>query len=313
MDQPQVEQTLTNARIAWCFTINNPNVTKEHFLDEISEKCKYIVIGLEKGESGTPHFQGYLELKRKLRFAQAKTLFLPLVPHLEARRGTPQQAADYCKKEGVFVEAGELTRPGKRSDLDEMTDMLVSKQDMRDVALSSPATWVRNYRGLKAFQDLIAPKPRVYKPEFQLHLYYGRTGTGKTYKAFMDTPDIFRKPVGDGLWFDGLEIHHKTVLIDECVGQYKLADLLQITDVYACKVQTKGGHANLDANLMIFTTNIHPATWYKGPNGIPYEGREENGRALMRRFTKILYFVTRDDVREIADKQHFWEHASEYQ
>nr|QTE03538.1 MAG: replication-associated protein [Phoenicopteridae CRESS-DNA-virus sp.] len=315
MEQPRVEQTLVNQRVAWCFTINNPTITKEQFVDEISERCKYLIVANEVGESGTPHFQGYLELKKKLRFAQVKTLFLPLVPHLEGRRGTSQEASDYCKKDGDFLEYGQMsvTRQGKRSDLDDQADMLIEGKDMRDVALASPATYVRNYRGLKALQDLIAPKPRVFKPEFQLHLYYGRTGTGKTYKAFMDNPDIFRKPVGDGLWFDGLEIHHKVVLIDECVGQYKLADLLQVTDVYACKVQTKGGHAHLDADLMIFTTNIHPATWYKGPNGIPYEGREENGRALMRRFTKILYFVTRDDVREIPDKTHFWENYSEYQ
>ena len=194
-----VEQTsqLKNARVAWCFTINNPKITKQQLCDEISEQCSYLVIGDEMGDSGTPHFQGYLELKRKKRFAQVKTLFLPSVPHLEGRRGSSQQAADYCKKDGDFLEFGQLkvTNQGKRSDLEDMTDMLLAKQHMREVALVSPATWVRNYRGLAAFQQLIADPPRVFKEGFQLHLYYGKTGTGKTYKALMDNPGILKNPL----------------------------------------------------------------------------------------------------------------------
>ena len=315
MDQPQVEQTLTNQRVAWCFTINNPNITKERLMDEISELCKYLIVANEVGESGTPHFQGYLELKSKKRFAQVKTMFLPLVPHLEGRRGTSQQAADYCKKDGDFIEYGQMavTRQGKRSDLEELTDMIVAKQNMRDVALAAPATWVRNYRGLAALQELVADPPLMVKPDFELHLYYGRTGTGKTWKALHDNPGIFKKPVGKGLWFDGLKNHHTSVLIDECNGQFPLDVFLQITDKYICQVEIKGGHTFLEATKMVLTTNIHPATWYKDSQGTPYGGREENGRALFRRFTKILWFLTRDDVREISEKDHFFECYSGYQ
>jgi len=276
-----------------------------------------LVIGDEKGDSGTPHFQGYLELKKKVRFAQIKTMFLPLVPHLEGRRGTSQQAADYCKKDGLFLEFGELkvTKQGKESQLELMTDMLVGKKHMREVALASPATWVRNYRGLAAFQQLIADPPRVFKEGFQLHLYYGKTGTGKTYKALLGNPGIFKKPIGKGLWFDGYQhCEPRTpVLFDECNGQYPLTDMLQITDSYICQVEVKGGHTHLDCDLVILTTNIHPSIWYQNAQGVPYGGREENGAALKRRFTKIFHFKTRHDIQEITDKAHFWECYSEYQ
>ena len=75
----QVAQTapkLVAARVGWCFTVNNPTMTKEEFLDNMSENCKYLVVGFEVGDSGTPHFQGYLELKKKKRFNQMKELFL---------------------------------------------------------------------------------------------------------------------------------------------------------------------------------------------------------------------------------------------
>lgn len=314
VEQAQPERILPNARIAWVFTVNNPSISKEELADDIGEECKYLIIGDEVGDQGTPHFQGYLELKKKKRFPQVKLLFLPLVPHLEARRGTAQQASDYCKKEGSFLELGSIqNQAGKRNDLENLTDMLVARQHMRDVALASPATWVRNYRGLAAFEQIIAPPPRPIKDEFELHLYYGRTGTGKTYKAIIENPGIFKKPVGKGLWFDGLTPEHTAILFDECNGNYALEHMLQITDKYECRVEVKGGHAFLDVPLIILTTNIHPATWYKDKDGVPYGGREENGRAFFRRFTKILFFVTRDDVREIDDKTHFWENPAEYQ
>ena len=56
-------------RITWrncCFTINNPRKladgTFEPLCASLPEKCSYIVWSLEKGENGTPHYQGYLEL-----------------------------------------------------------------------------------------------------------------------------------------------------------------------------------------------------------------------------------------------------------
>lgn len=322
--QAQAEQTSKHARVAWCFTLNNPTITKEEMLELLNEDCKYVVIGDEIGEEGTPHFQGYLELKRKKRFQQVKQMFLDLSidqnnqfkPHLEPRRGTPLQASDYCKEDGNFVEFGELagSNQGKRSDLDRLTGMLIEKSHMRSVALESPATWVRNYRGLIAFQDLIADPPREIRPDLQVHLYYGKTGTGKTWKAIHDNPGIYKKPVGKAFWFDGLPQGCKAVLLDECAGQFPLTDLLQITDIYKTRVEVKGGHTFLDVDTIIMTANSHPATWYPGkpPNDIPYYGREEQGLALLRRFTKILWFRTRDEVVEIDDHVTWWRNYSAF-
>jgi len=84
--------------------------------------------------------------------------------------------------------------------------------------------------------------------------------------------------------------------------------MLQIADKYAIQVEIKGGHAWMDIDLLILTTNIHPARWYDF-----YAGREEQGNALARRFTKIVWFQTRRDVEEIADKEDFWKNYSDYE
>ena len=60
----------------WCFTINNYSSADEIKLDTmltLTGHFNYIIYGREIGESNTPHLQGYVQFKKKLRLAQAKT------------------------------------------------------------------------------------------------------------------------------------------------------------------------------------------------------------------------------------------------
>lgn len=90
------------------FTLNNPNSEESvgSFLSEEGD-CEYFVFGREVGESGTPHLQGYICLKEKKSLKWLKTN-IHKNAHWEIMRGTPQQASDYCKKDGDFVEVGTL-------------------------------------------------------------------------------------------------------------------------------------------------------------------------------------------------------------
>lgn len=93
----------------FCFTINNYTNDDVDRLSNLGDEITYIVFGREVGESGTPHLQGYVEFRNRKRFPQVKTLLGNRV-HLEKRRGSPQEASDYCKKDGDFEEIGELSR-----------------------------------------------------------------------------------------------------------------------------------------------------------------------------------------------------------
>jgi len=85
-----------------CYTINNFTEEDRDGLRALT--CAYNIFGYERGDEGTPHLQGYVQ------FAQAKTLTAvkKVMPraHLEPRKGTVDQAVEYCKKEGDFEEFG---------------------------------------------------------------------------------------------------------------------------------------------------------------------------------------------------------------
>lgn len=92
-----------------CFTLNNP-VFAASALAFPEEHVSYAVWQLERGEdTGTLHIQGYVELKQRARFPQISQR-IPMLKgaHFEKRRGSAQEASDYCEKEDTRVD-GALT------------------------------------------------------------------------------------------------------------------------------------------------------------------------------------------------------------
>ena len=90
-------------KCAWCYTINN--YTEEDRDAVRNLPCVYNVFGYERGAEGTPHLQGYIHFKNQKTLSAVKKL-LPRA-HLEPRKGTIDQAVDYCKKDGDFEEFGD--------------------------------------------------------------------------------------------------------------------------------------------------------------------------------------------------------------
>jgi len=102
----------------WCFTINN--YSDEDIATLSSWDSLYLIYGKELSESGTPHLQGFVTFKKQKRLSACKKLHS--TAHWEAAKGTSEQAADYCKKEGNFEEKGSLPSSGKRNDLESFKD-----------------------------------------------------------------------------------------------------------------------------------------------------------------------------------------------
>jgi len=71
--------------------------------------ANYLVYGFEVGEEGTPHIQGYVQFKKRLRFNQVKQMVGGRA-HLdeEYQNSTPVANQTYCKKDGNFREFGQL-------------------------------------------------------------------------------------------------------------------------------------------------------------------------------------------------------------
>lgn len=282
-----------------CFTYLNPPLSLQDYFDSIWDdtRVNYLVIGDEVSPTtGTPHFQGYIEIKNG-KTAKSWKKHLGNSVHFEARFGTPQQAADYCKKDGEFLERGELSEQGHRTDLDEAIDVL-REHGLEAVAVSHPRMVVLHSRGLQqlSYFDLRA-KPR--DPPL-VELLLGPTGCGKTRFTNPDRPGACKVDVSKS-WFDPY-IGQEHLIIDDYTGTLPLCSLLQYLDRYRCTVPVKGSAIPLAATRISITSNIHPRYWYN------WHTRETQYSALIRRLGRVLYWTTNaTEPLELKPGHHLWD------
>ena len=239
----------------WCFTLNN---YKEESVANLSailsgEHVRYAIFGKEITASGTPHLQGYLCCVKKQRFHQVRKLLGNDKLHIEARKGSHQQARDYCKKDGDFTEFGEDSGgKGRRSDLQEVTREIINGANMRDVAANHPTEFVKYSRGLRNLALM------VFEPFIPSGLrgfwFYGEAGTGKSRKARSLYPNAYLK--SQNKWWDGYA-GEDTVILDDCdsVNPGFLHLMKLWTDRYAITDETKGGTVPLQYERFIVTSN----------------------------------------------------------
>lgn len=260
-----------------CFTINNYS---ENEIDDLAnwDQVTYLVYGKEVGDNGTPHLQGYVEFKTNKKYGTIKKK-IPRA-HMEARKGTAKQAADYCKKDGNFTEVGEISNQGKRTDLDTVCDMIKEGKRMREVAQAEPSTYVKFHKGLHALKSVLL-EPRNEVPH--VTVLYGLTGVGKSRQARELLTDYYTWGPEQNHWFDGYE-GQKEVLLEEFRGQLPLGMMLRLLDRYDCKVQYKGGMIEFVATKIVITSPKHPQEWYESIGNDKID-------QLLRRITEIKMLV----------------------
>ncbi len=100
--------------IRWSFTLNNyTDAMVSSIVPIFKTECKYAIVGKEVGECGTPHLQGYVEFKRKLR---PLSLDLPKSIHWEKSKGNRTANYEYCTKENNVCIAIGVPKPIKLID-----------------------------------------------------------------------------------------------------------------------------------------------------------------------------------------------------
>lgn len=101
-----------NPAIRWVFTLNNYTDDEcDQICSICSSFCKFCIIGKEVGELGTPHLQGYIELKTKSRPLTVFN-FTKRISWSKAR-GNREQNVTYCSKDNIFFSIG-LPKPLKK-------------------------------------------------------------------------------------------------------------------------------------------------------------------------------------------------------
>lgn len=135
----------------WVFTLNNWTQAEYDTLITHATSgtlVKYVVVGREVGQNGTPHLQGFILFKPEHRYRLAQVRQIPGLQraHLEPARGTNEQAATYCKKDGDYFEWGRLPAPGPKKTLFET---------VRD--------WYKEQPGVVTEKDILDTHPSILR------------------------------------------------------------------------------------------------------------------------------------------------------
>nr|QKV51052.1 putative replication associated protein [Crucivirus sp.] len=271
----------------WCFTLNDAddNLDYTDVIEIWGQHADYLVFQEEKGDEDTKHYQGYLEFKKPMRLTAIVNLTKMFKPHWEKRKGTRDQARDYCMKEDTRVsgpwEHGiwNGAAQGKRSDLIEVATAIRERKTQREIFEEFPGSTLRYYSNIEKCRNLYRPVRTV---PLQVYLLYGKPGSGKTQLFWETCPDGWDIPLGKDLWFTGYN-GEDNVLIDDFAGNIGLTQLLRLLDKYPISCPSKGSHVWWCPKTITITTNLHPWEWYD------YSTRTDSYQALKRR----VHFVNR--------------------
>jgi len=256
----------------WCFTLNN--YTSNNYDDILNIKNKYLIIGKEIGECGTPHLQGYVEFKDKVSLKKLKKFNNKI--HWEIRRGTAKQASEYCMKGGDFVEIGTISQQGKRTDLESCISVINAGYTIRQLADEYAVAYIKYHKGLEKYRYLLLPDR--CEPPIVIWLW-GLAGTGKTLHAFTKHADTYIK---DGTqWWDGYE-NNEAIIIDDFDGKWPYRDLLRLLDRYPYQGQTKGGYIKITSKYIYITCEFHPKDIFNLS--------DNHYQQILRRITEIKEF-----------------------
>lgn len=286
----------------WCFTWNNPD--GEPQFNEL-EYCRYGVCQLEIGDSGTVHYQGYVELVRTVRLAHVNK-WLPQASFSNLN-GTREGAREYCMKEGRLEEPIEYgnwvpTTQGRRNDIHDLKATIDSGATLTEIFNKHPHEFLRYNRGIQLAQTLIT-KPRTFKTE--VIVIYGPTGTGKSKWVYdnYDPETVYPKQRSN--WWCGY-MAHPVVLLDDFYGWLPFDEMLRLMDRYPLLVQTKGAQTHFLAKTLIITSNKQPWEWYNN------EKVQQYMDPLYRRIDRWIYIPKEGEIYNFEKREDFERSVNEF-
>lgn len=200
---------------------------------------------------------------------------------------------NYCQKPETYIEGtrfkfGVLSKQGKRSDLQQACDDIIRTGNMECLINENPQMIVKYHKG---FEKLISIAKTSEKRnwEMDVRIYWGKSGTGKTRRAYDEFgyDNIYCKPC-DNKWWDGYK-GQPVVLLDEfdpmTNHEYFSINLMKrLLDRYPMEVEVKGGTLNFCSKIIIITSNKCPGKWFEH-----YDA--EDVAAIRRRFKSIIHMT----------------------
>lgn len=265
---------------AWVFTINN--WTEDEFYLVKNTTCTYLVMGKEIAPTtGTPHLQGFVYFKALKSMASIKAAagWARASLRIKSANSTFAQAADYCKKEGQFVELGECPAElaaaraaGGASTADKWREAL--EQSRQGLEVEDSMIAFLHYKAINHHREAHLCRMRNLTDTTQQMLWYwGEARTGKSRKARTDNPDAYLKSCNK--WWDGYQAQEVVIIEDLDRAHDCLAHHLKVwADRYKFPAEYKGGMFVIRPRVIIVTSNWSIADiWQEEQSREPLESR----------------------------------------
>lgn len=239
----------------WCFTLNNPTLP----YPTLNVNMRYLAYGVETGEQGTCHLQGFVVFKSNAALSKCKKAKGLERCHWEMMKGRIDQNEKYCSKESKLYEFGD--RPANRKQQaddqrEKWTEMhrLACHEGYEACLAYDPHWTVNNQQKIKNWARWARGK-RVLPvlDDFSNIWLTGPSGVGKTYTARSLAPAAYIKMPNK--WWDNYDGQDDVIIEDvhpDWVGMHQLKTW---ADLYPCRVEVKGGSMMIRPKRTIVTSN----------------------------------------------------------
>lgn len=270
----------------WILTIPRASFSPD---DPLPPGVRYITGQCETAPTtGYEHWQICVNFYKKIRLGGVKAIFQGA--HCEPTLGeSAEYALTYCHKEETRIEGTEFsagTKPINRARSTDWAIVLEAARHGRFTEIPGDIQ-IRYYGNLRRIMvDNLKPIG-IAK---EVIVYYGKTGTGKSTRAWQEAGlDAFPK---DPLtkWWDSYQ-GQPHIVIDEFRGILSISHLLRWFDCFPFIMETKGSCAPPLFTRIWITSNLHPREWYPDIDPGTYDA--------LRRRLRIYCFDTGEPVLEL--------------
>lgn len=290
----------------WVGTWNNPKMSDEEFVEflenlERLNHLQYAIFQREKGEeTGTIHFQFYIDFKNAKKFSWVKKN-LPYGCHFKPMRTTATLCKNYCSKEETRVsgpyEVGEFKEERQRTDYMKARELLMEGCSLEEVEDLYPTTYAQ-YRNV--FKEIyVQQKNKEFGSKcrnIEVYYIYGDGGVGKTSGVYKKHgfKNVFFVHRYEKYLFEGYN-YQDVVCFDEYDSQIKITEFNQLLDVYPNTLRGLGKEYQACYTKVYILSNLPLNKQY---NDLPEEKKKQVSAFLRR-----VNFVYRVDSNGVYHKE----------